>query len=67
WLNQLFLGGAIFGVVDHLWHGELFLLGEKPLMDLALGVVITVAIFAVWGLMVCIDEHTTKNTTKALN
>ena len=24
WLNLLFIGGAIFGVIDHLWNGELF-------------------------------------------
>ena len=43
-------GGALFGVVDHLWHGELFLIGEAPFMDLLLGGTITAAIFGVWGI-----------------
>lgn len=43
-------GGALFGVVDHLWNGELFLMGEAPLMDVLLGVTITAVIFAGWGI-----------------
>lgn len=50
WLNLLLYGGALFGVVDHLWHGELFLIGEAPLMDLLLGVTITTVIFGGWGI-----------------
>lgn len=50
WLNLLLYGGALFGVVDHLWNGELFLIGEAPLMDLLLGVTITAAIFGGWGI-----------------
>ena len=49
WLNQLLLGGAIFGVVDHLWNGELFLFS---ISDLALGALITVVIFASWNIIV---------------
>ena len=54
-LNQLFLGGAIFGVVDHWWNGELF---AFSLRDLLLGVVITLVIFAVWGYMTLASETT---------
>lgn len=50
WLNLLLYGGAMFGVVDHFWHGELFLIGKAPLMDLLLGVTITAAIFGGWGI-----------------
>lgn len=50
WLNLLLYGGALFGVVDHLWHGELFLIGEAPLMDLLLGATITATIFSGWGI-----------------
>ena len=50
WLSLLLYGGALFGVVDHLWHGELFLIGEAPLMDLLLGTTITAAIFGGWGI-----------------
>lgn len=50
WLNLLLYGGVLFGVVDHLWNAELFLVGEAPLMDLLLGVTITAAIFGGWGI-----------------
>lgn len=50
WLNLLLYGGAIFGAVDHLWHGELFLIGGAPLMDLLLGATITAVLFAGWGI-----------------
>jgi hypothetical protein len=52
WLNLLLCGGAIFGIVDHLWHGELFLIGATPpLADLMLGTAITASIFAGWGII----------------
>lgn len=50
WLNLLLYGGAMFGVVDHLWYGELFLIGEAPLMDLLLGATITGVITGGWGI-----------------
>lgn len=56
WLNLFLYGGAIFGVIDHLWFGE-FLLGFQqlfngtaPMTDLLLGITITGAIFGSWGL-----------------
>lgn len=62
WLNQLLLGGAIFGIVDHWWNGELFLLGENLLLDLALGVTITLIILVVWGYIVLFDKLANKHT-----
>jgi hypothetical protein len=50
WLNLLLYGGGIFGIVDHLWHGELLLIGEAWPADLTLGVAITTTIFAGWGI-----------------
>lgn len=50
WLNLLLYGGSLFGVVDHIWNGELFLIGQAPLMDLLLGAAITAAIFGSWGI-----------------
>ncbi len=50
WLNLLLYGGAMFGLVDHLWNGTLFLAGKAPLMDLLLGVTITAVIFGGWGI-----------------
>ena len=51
WLTLLFWGGALFGVVDHWWNGELFLISENISGDLLLGVTITAAILVVWGLL----------------
>ena len=62
WLNLLFVGGAIFGVVDHMWYGELFMLGHNPIADLMLGVVITVVTYIAWKFMVIYDKVTSKNT-----
>lgn len=56
WLTLLLLGGALFGVVDHAWNGELFLFGEHLVWDLALGVLITAVIFGIWSVMVIRDR-----------
>lgn len=52
WLNLMFYGGALFGVIDHLWNGELFLISENIISDLLLGVTITAVILLAWGTMV---------------
>lgn len=59
WLNMMLLGGAIFGVVDHLWNGELFLIGGNIIMDLMLGIAITMTIFVVWAVVVIADKSKT--------
>jgi hypothetical protein len=64
-LTNLLLGGAIFGVVDHLWNGELFLIGPNIAKDLMLGVTITVTIVGVW--LVISHFETAKATSKAVN
>jgi hypothetical protein len=56
WLNLMFLGGAIFGVIDHLWNGELFLIGENLMTDLALGVTITSGIIVSWGVIISLPR-----------
>lgn len=56
WLNLLLLGGAVFGVVDHFWNGELFLLGTNLFADLALGATITIGLFGAWGTIVFKDR-----------
>lgn len=50
WLILLLCGGALFGVVDHLWTGGLFLISANWHMDLLLGCTITAAIFGGWGI-----------------
>lgn len=67
WLNLLLAGGAIFGLVDHLWNGELFLIGEAPLMDLLLGVAITVMIFVVWLIFTSLNKMKMQTPTKSVN
>lgn len=59
WLSLLFAGGTVFGIVDHAWHGELFLISDKILLDLLLGVIITLVILGVWAGMVIIDQYKT--------
>ena len=51
-LNLLFMGGAIFGIIDHLWNGELFMLGKNPVSDIMLGITITAVIYVAWKVMV---------------
>ncbi|MFH1552656.1 MAG: hypothetical protein ABID83_03340 [Candidatus Omnitrophota bacterium] len=47
-LNLMLYGASIFGVIDHLWNGELFLISGNVAKDLLLGVAITAAIFVGW-------------------
>jgi len=56
WLNLMLYGGALFGVVDHLWNGELFLISASWVKDIALGFVITAAIFAAWGIFLLLSK-----------
>lgn len=55
WLNLMLAGGGIFGLVDHLWNGELFLFGPNLALDLALGVTITLSIIIVWMIFVALS------------
>lgn len=56
WFNLLFLGGALFGIIDHLWNNELFLISENWVMDLLLGIAITAVILAAWAVFVYMDK-----------
>ena len=56
WLTLLLWGGAIFGVIDHLWNGELFLVSKNIVSDLMLGVVITAVIFVGWSITVIMSK-----------
>lgn len=66
WLSLLFWGGALFGVIDHLWNGELFLISENIVNDLWLGVTISVVILVCWSVMVLASKTnpTPANYTK---
>jgi nitric oxide reductase large subunit len=64
WLTLLLLGGAIFGIVDHLINGELFLIGENLGFDILLGTIITIVTIAVWTVLVFVDKKANKPQTK---
>jgi len=66
WLNLMFWGGALFGVIDHLWNGELFLISKDIVKDLMLGVTISVVILLCWTVMVIMSKTnpTLANYTK---
>ena len=52
WLTLMFYGSALFGVTDHLWNGELFLISENIASDLLLGMTIVAITLTVWGAIV---------------
>lgn len=49
-------GGALFGIIDHLWHGELFLISASVAKDLSLGGAITATIFICWGIIIALAK-----------
>jgi len=65
WLSLLLGGGAVFGLVDHWWNGELFYIGDNIIMDLSLGVAITVTILVIWTIMFTLDKTKSKKPIKA--
>jgi len=65
WLTLLLAGGGMFGFIDHLWNGELTLIGSNLLSDLALGTIITLGIFCFWEILVIRDKSTTEKPTPA--
>jgi len=67
WLMLMFYGGALFGVIDHLWNGELFLVSKDWLKDLSLGVVITVAIVLTWEIVLFLAKRNIFLNTYLIN
>ena len=67
WLSLLLGGGAIFGLIDHWWNGELFHIGKNIVMDLSLGVTITVAIFVTWAIVVILNKIKLHKPAKQTN
>jgi hypothetical protein len=51
WLTLMFYGGSLFGIIDHLWNQELFLISENWLKDLCLGGVITAGLILLWKII----------------
>ena len=61
-LNQLFYGASAFGIIDHLWNGELFLISPNIGKDLMLGVVITLSVLSGWALSLVWEKWDRKQT-----
>ncbi len=57
WLSLMFYGGALFGVIDHWWNQELFLISENLASDLLLGLSISAAILIVWVVMLKVSRN----------
>lgn len=55
-LNLLMFGGVTMLIVDHLWNGELFLVGPNTVRDLALGFAMSGVIIIAWTLNVLVEK-----------
>ncbi len=64
-LNFLMLGGVTMLVVDHLWNGELFLIGPNVIKDLILGVVMSVAVLSIWIMMIVYEKKHSSVSVKS--
>lgn len=51
WLTMMLGGASVFGVIDHLWNGELFPVGPNLGWDLMLGATITAAVTGLWAVV----------------
>lgn len=58
WLMLMFYGGTLFGVIDHLWNGQLFLVSKEWMKDLSLGLVITAGIILAWRVIIFLAKRT---------
>jgi hypothetical protein len=59
WLTLLFYGGALFGIIDHLWNGGLFLVSENWAKDVMLGLVITAGTILAWAVILAFAKKNT--------
>jgi len=57
WLVLMFYGGSLFGITDHLWNRELFLISENWIKDLSLGIVITAVIVLTWAMILVLAKR----------
>ncbi|MCK5022534.1 MAG: hypothetical protein KAS04_00030 [Candidatus Aenigmarchaeota archaeon] len=48
WLSIMMAGASIFGLIDHAWNGELFMLSSNLVADISLGFTITTGVFIGW-------------------
>jgi hypothetical protein len=50
------LGGVTMLIVDHLWNGELFLIGPNVIKDLISGVIMSAVVLSIWILMIVYEK-----------
>jgi hypothetical protein len=62
-LTTMLGGASVFGVLDHAWNGELFLVSQNLGWDLALGAVITAAVTGLWALVTAAQNRSTTRTS----
>jgi hypothetical protein len=58
WLTMMLGGASVFGVIDHLWNGQLFLVGPNLGWDLMLGTTITGAVAVFWAVFAAYSGRT---------
>jgi len=61
-LNLMLLGAALFGVIDHAWNNELFLISDHFLSDILLGVTITFVTVLVWAIGIWVQSRNSFHT-----
>ena len=79
WLNAMLWGGVAMLMIEHIAHGEVvlfppFLTAMKNPADISImlkeiatiGTAMTIAIFAVWSVMVLIANMATKTSAKKI-
>lgn len=64
WLVLMLYGGSLFGIIDHLWNNELFLISKNWLKDLGLGVIITAVLILAWALVLALAKKSPSLTTE---
>jgi hypothetical protein len=62
-LTMMLGGASVFGVLDHAWNGELFLVSQNLGWDLALGAVITATVTGLWALVTAAQNRSTTGTS----
>ncbi|MEM3060579.1 MAG: hypothetical protein QXW70_03455 [Candidatus Anstonellales archaeon] len=65
YLNLLLLGGSIFGIIDHIWNGELFY-SSNLISDLSLGVLITLSLYVCWFIITLYSKIDINKRTNVL-
>lgn len=56
WLSLILYGGSLFGIIDHLWNRELFLVSRNWIKDLCLGGVITAGLISLWIIILALAK-----------